>query len=62
MKNMIGCKASNPVTITVAAHLPPLVDHADLHGNLLIANDPYNGLKVVNGRLALPDPLGRGLV
>lgn len=62
MKIMIGCMVSSSVTITAAAQLSPLVDYADLHGNLLIANDPYNGVKVVNGKLVFPDPPGRGLV
>ena len=30
------------------------VAYADLDGHLLIANDPYSGVKVVNGRLVLP--------
>ena len=29
MKIMIGCKVSSLVTITAAAHLAPLVDHAE---------------------------------
>ena len=62
MKIMIGCMVSSSVTITAAAHLSPLVDYADLDGNLLIANDPYSGVKVVNGKLVLPDRPGLGLV
>jgi len=37
------------------------VDFADLDGNLLIANDPYRGVQVKNGRLLLPDRPGLGL-
>jgi len=37
------------------------VDAADLDGNLLINNDPYSGVKVVNGRLVLPNDHGIGL-
>ena len=59
---MIGCMVSSSVTITAAAHLSPLVDYADLDGNLLIANDPYSGVKVVNGKLVLPERPGLGLV
>ena len=32
------------VSVTAAAHLSPLVDYADLDGNLLIANDPFVGV------------------
>ena len=47
--------------MTAAAHLSPLVDFADLDGNLLIANDPYEGVLVENGRLVLPKRPGIGL-
>jgi L-alanine-DL-glutamate epimerase-like enolase superfamily enzyme len=62
MKTMLGCMISSSVTITAAAHLSPLVDWADLDGNLLIANDPYRGVRVEKGRLVLPNRPGLGLV
>jgi L-Ala-D/L-Glu epimerase len=62
MKTMLGCMISSSVSITAAAHLTPLVDYADLDGNLLIANDPYSGVQVRNGRLILPERPGIGLV
>jgi L-alanine-DL-glutamate epimerase-like enolase superfamily enzyme len=61
LKVMLGCMISSSVTITAAAHLSPLVDYADLDGNLLIANDPFQGVVVKNGRLVLPDRPGLGL-
>lgn len=61
LKVMLGCMVSSSVTITAAAHLSPLVDYADLDGNLLVANDPYRGVKVEKGRLILPDKPGLGL-
>ncbi len=62
MKTMLGCMISSSVSVTAAAHLSPLVDYADLDGNLLIANDPYRGLRVVGGRIVLPDRPGLGLL
>jgi L-alanine-DL-glutamate epimerase-like enolase superfamily enzyme len=62
MKTMIGCMVSSSCTITAAAHLTPLVDYADLDGHLLISNDPFEGVKVVNGRLILPDSPGLGIL
>jgi L-alanine-DL-glutamate epimerase-like enolase superfamily enzyme len=64
LKVMLGCMVSSSVTITAAAHISPLVDYADLDGNLLIANDPYSGVKVEHGtgRLKLPSGPGLGLV
>jgi len=61
MKVMLGCMVSSSVTVTAAAHLSPLVDYADLDGNLLIANDPFVGVQVVKGKLILPDGPGLGL-
>jgi L-Ala-D/L-Glu epimerase len=61
LKTMLGCMVSSSVSVTAAAHLSPLVDYADLDGNLLIANDPFSGVQVKNGRLLLPDRPGLGL-
>ena len=61
MKTMLGCMVSSSVSVTAAAHISPLVDYADLDGNLLIANDPYTGVKVEHGKLILPDLPGLGL-
>ena len=61
MKIMLGCMVETSVGITAASHLAGEVDAADLDGNLLINNDPYSGVKVVNGRLVLPNEHGIGL-
>lgn len=60
MKTMLGCMVSSSISVTAAAHLSPLVDYADLDGNLLIANDPYRGVEVRNGKLILADAAGLG--
>ncbi len=62
MKTLLGCMVSSSVTITAAAHLAPLADYADLDGNLLIGNDPYQGVMMREGRLILPEGPGLGLV
>jgi len=62
MKTMLGCMVSSSVSVTAAAHLSPLVDYADLDGNLLISNDPYTGVRVEKGKLILPDRPGLGLL
>jgi L-alanine-DL-glutamate epimerase-like enolase superfamily enzyme len=61
MKTMLGCMISSSVSVTAAAQLSPLVDYADLDGNLLIANDPFRGVRVEKGKLLLPDKPGLGL-
>jgi L-alanine-DL-glutamate epimerase-like enolase superfamily enzyme len=59
---MLGCMVESAVGITAAAHLASQVDYADLDGNLLIDNDPYNGVQVKDGRLVLPHGNGLGVV
>lgn len=57
---MLGCMVESSIGVTAAAHLSPLVDFADLDGNLLISNDPYTGAVVEKGKLVLPDGNGLG--
>jgi len=61
MKVMLGCMISSSATVTAAAHISPLVDYADLDGNLLISNDPFHGVRVEQGKLVLPKGPGLGL-
>ena len=61
MKIMLGCMIESSVAISAAAHLSPLVDYADLDGNLLINNDPYLGVTISDGKLILPKSSGLGI-
>ncbi len=61
LKTMLGCMISSSISVTAAAQLSPLVDYADLDGNLLIANDGHRGVTVVDGKLVLPSGPGLGL-
>jgi L-alanine-DL-glutamate epimerase-like enolase superfamily enzyme len=61
MKVMLGCMIESSVAITAAAQLSPLVDFADLDGNLLIDNDVAEGVEVEHGKLVLPDGPGLGV-
>jgi L-alanine-DL-glutamate epimerase-like enolase superfamily enzyme len=61
MQVMLGCAVESSVSITAAAHLAPLVDFADLDGNLDVVNDPYIGVRMEQGRLHLPDGPGLGV-
>jgi L-alanine-DL-glutamate epimerase-like enolase superfamily enzyme len=58
---MLGCMVESSVGITAAAHLAPLVDWADLDGNLNLLNDPYVGTRMVAGKLPLPPGPGLGV-
>ena len=62
MKIMLGCMIESSVGITAAAQLAGEVDAVDLDGNLLINNDPYTGVTIVDGRLKLSSKnIGMGL-
>lgn len=61
MKVMLGCMIESSVAVTAAAHLAPLADYADLDGNILIKNDPFEGVKVEKGKLVLNDEPGLGV-
>ena len=54
MKVMIGCMTETSCAVSAAAQLAPLVDWADLDGNLLISNDRFDGIKIVDGRVTVP--------
>ena len=62
MKVMVGCMTETSCAVSAAAQFSPYVDFADLDGNLLIANDRFDGVKVTDGRLTLPDRPGIGII
>jgi len=61
LKVMLGCMIETSIGITAAAHLSPLVDYADLDGAALLANDPFTGVGIVDGKLVLGDAPGLGV-
>lgn len=62
MKVMVGCMTETSCAISAAAQLSPAIDWADLDGNLLISNDIFSGVEVVNGKLTLNDRPGIGII
>ena len=58
---MLGCMIETSVAISAAAQLAPYARWIDLDGNLLIANDPFSGVKVEQGRLIYSQKPGLGL-
>ena len=61
MKVMLGCMTETSCAVSAAAQLSPAVDFADLDGNLLISNDLFSGVTVVDGKLTLPSAPGIGV-
>ncbi len=62
LKVMMGCMIESSLAITAAAQLSPLLDWADLDGNLLIDDDPYRGVTIEEGKLVLPSRPGLGVI
>ena len=61
MKVMLGCMIESSVAISAAAQLSPVADYADLDGNVLIVNDPFEGVTLQEGKLMLSDEPGLGV-
>ena len=61
MRVMIGCMTETSCAVSAAAQLSPVVDFADLDGNLLISNDLFEGMTVEKGKITLPDRPGIGI-
>jgi len=53
MQVMLGCMTETSVGISAAAQISPLVDYADLDGNVLLSNDNFKGVGISEGRLVL---------
>ena len=61
MRVMCGCMVETTLGIAAAAHLSPLLDDADLDGATLLADDPFTGPTIPNGRITLNDTPGLGV-
>lgn len=62
LRVMCGCLIESGLSISAAAQLLPLLDYADLDGNLLLAHDPFAGVTAERGRLRLRSEPGLGVV
>ena len=61
MKVMLGCMTETSCAISAAAQMSPLADWADLDGAVLISNDPFDGARLVDGKVTLNDRPGIGV-
>jgi L-Ala-D/L-Glu epimerase / N-acetyl-D-glutamate racemase len=46
---MLGCMIESSLAIAAACQVASLCDHVDLDGNLLLADDPWEGVEFVDG-------------
>ncbi len=58
---MLGCMVETGLGVAAAAQIAPLVDFVDLDGNILLAEDPFEGLTVKDGFIHLSDEPGLGV-
>src|SRR5438045_789926 len=58
---MLGCMNESGLGIAAAAQIASLFDHVDLDGNLLLAEDPWPGVELVDGVQLPPDAPGLGV-
>lgn len=61
LKVMLGCMTETSCAVTAAAQLSAFADFADLDGNLLISNNPFEGMQIIDGYITLNDRPGLGL-
>jgi L-Ala-D/L-Glu epimerase len=58
---MLGCMVESGLGIAAGAHIASLMDHVDLDGNLLLAEDPWPGVEFVDGVQRPSDRPGLGV-
>jgi L-alanine-DL-glutamate epimerase-like enolase superfamily enzyme len=58
---MLGCMVESGLGIAAGASIAGLCDHVDLDGNLLIAEDPWPGVQLVDGVQLPSDSPGLGV-
>jgi L-Ala-D/L-Glu epimerase len=58
---MLGCMVESGLGIAPGAHIASLMDHVDLDGNLLLADDPWPGVQFVDGVQLPSDRPGLGV-
>lgn len=61
LKIMLGCMIETSLGATAAAQIAGLADWVDLDGPLLIANDPFVGVRFDGAQISLPDEPGLGV-
>ncbi len=58
---MVGCMSESSVGISAIGQLLPLIDHVDMDGAVLIAQDVATGVHLDKGRAVFPEVNGNGV-
>ncbi len=62
MQVMVGSMNESTVGTSAVAHLLPLLDHVDMDGPLLLAEDVGEGIKFKNGEIIYAEGNGIGVI
>jgi L-alanine-DL-glutamate epimerase-like enolase superfamily enzyme len=58
---MLGCMNESGLAVSAGAQVASLFDHVDLDGNLLLAEDPWPGVELIDGVQLPPEAPGLGV-
>jgi L-Ala-D/L-Glu epimerase len=58
---MVGCMLETSVLIAAGLVVAQGTDYADLDGSWLLADDPFEGLEIKDGRVSVADRPGLGI-
>jgi L-Ala-D/L-Glu epimerase len=61
LRVMLGCMIESQLGVAPAVAISSLADWADLDGHLLLADEPFTGLRLADGRVLPSDEPGFGL-
>ncbi len=61
MKVLIGCMSESSCGVGAAAAISREADWCDLDGPMLIRNDPFTGIRYVNGKICVEGKTGTGV-
>lgn len=61
LKIMLGCMSEGVVGCTAMSHLLPLADYADIDGPLILKDETFFGLEILDGKVLEPTRPGLGL-
>ena len=61
LKLMAGCMTESSVGISAMTQIATSLDYIDADGAILLANDPAEGVEIIDGKIIYPDAYGLGI-
>lgn len=60
LRLMLGCMLESALAVSAGAHIAPMMEFVDLDGAELLATHPFDGMRLQQGTILLPDRPGLG--